>query len=352
MNKRERVLRAVEMRRPDRLPILHEYLPAAMLQHGHGLIELLAKYPNDFGSSQHTIPKVSELSPSYRAGESRDEWGTVWRSTADGIHGQVIDYPIKNWEDAAEYEFPELPGDEEIKRRKEQVAEAKKRIFVRAGFNPGNYFERLQWLTGFKTVLTSLVRRPPQFVQFADRLLEYCLESISKILETDPDCVTFADDWGAQDRLLIRPQIWEDFFRPRYERMFSLVRENGAYVQFHSDGYIIDIIESLHEIGVNILNPQFSCHDLEELADVTRGRLCILSDIDRQDLLPRGTREQIREYVENMIDLFGRRNQGGLIGRGELNKDVPLKNVKALYDSLLEYGKYNWNPSQRLGQGP
>lgn len=343
MDSRERVIRAVEMRKPDRVPILHEYLPAAMFRHGQRLVDLLARYPNDFGSSQHSIPTVNDISAPYRAGRNYDQWGTLWRSTANGIHGQVVDYPIHNWKDAEEYEFPPLPDDAHISRRKKEVREAKKSIFVRAGFNPGNYFERLQWLMGFKTVLTNLVRRPPEFLEFADRLLEYCLDSISRTLETEPDCVGFADDWGSQDRLLIRPELWREFFKPRYRRMFDLVHDGGAFVHFHSDGYIMDILDDLSEIGVNILNPQFSCHNLEELAAGTRGKFCINSDVDRQVVLPHYPPDRVKAHIQYLIDLFGRGNNGGLIGRGELNMDVPLENIEAMFDGWIEFGTYRWD---------
>ena len=124
--------------------------------------------------------------------------------------------------------------------------------------------------------------------------------------------------------------------------MFKLVHDYNAYVYFHSDGYIIDIIPSLYEIGVDVLNPQFSCHRLEELADAVRGKMCILSDVDRQYVLPRGTPEDVEAYVKKIIDIFGYGNNGGLIGRGEVNIDVPLENVEAMYKAFVTYGKYKW----------
>ena len=210
------------------------------------------------------------------------------------------------------------------------------------GYTPGNFFERLHFLLGFREVLKYLVAKPPQFVDFADRLLNFSLESIEKTLEARPDCVSFGDDWGAQDRLLINPDIWRSFFKPRYRKMFDLVHDGGAFVHFHSDGHIIDILDDLHEIGVDILNPQFSCHDLDDFADKTRGKFCINSDVDRQVVLPHYSPERLSAHVERLVDLFGRQNNGGLFGRGELNMDVPLQNVEALFDSWVRFGKYDW----------
>jgi uroporphyrinogen decarboxylase len=342
MDKRERVLRAVEMRKPDRCPIMHSVLPAAFFQHREGLIELLGRYPNDFGSSDHKIPEVEDLAPSYRSGINRDAWGIVWNSSVSGIHGQVAEHPIKNPEDAEKYEFPAHQTDEAIQKAKRDVAEEKKDRFVMNGYNPGNYFERLHFLLGFREVLKYLVNRPTWFVDFADRLLEFSLESIERTLEARPDCVNFGDDWGAQDRLLINPEIWRSFFKPRYKKMFDMVHDGGAFVHFHTDGHIIAILDDLHEIGIDILNPQFSCHELEDFASKTRGRFCINSDVDRQVVLPHYSPDRLKAHIKRVVDLFGRQNNGGLFGRAELNMDVPLENVEALFDAWLKFGKYEW----------
>ncbi|MEM2240423.1 MAG: uroporphyrinogen decarboxylase family protein [Candidatus Bathyarchaeia archaeon] len=345
MNSRERVLAAINLSKPDRVPLMHSPLPGALIKYGERLIEIFRKYPHDFGPSVFTTPKPEELPADYRSGVHRDGWGTVWSSTVDGIHGQVVDYPIKTVQDYLTYELPKLPKDlEEYKSRlKRYVEDLKaKGFFAMLGFDPGNFFERLQWLRGFRNLMVDLIKSRKELETFADRLLEYCLSSLQIILEAKPDAVSFADDWGTQDRLMINPNLWRSFFKPKYRRMFKLVHDYDAYVYFHSDGHIIDMIPDLYEIGVDVLNPQFSCHRLEELADIVKGRICISSDIDRQYALPRGTPEEVDSYVKNVIELFGYGNSGGLIGRGEINVDVPLENVEAMYRAFIKYGEYKW----------
>lgn len=345
MNSRERVLAAINLSKPDRVPLMHSPLPGALIKYGERLIEIFRKYPHDFGPSEFTIPKPEELPADYRAGVHRDGWGTLWSSTVDGIHGQVVDYPIKTVEDYLTYEFPKLPQEaEEYKSRlKKYVEDLKaKGFFVMLGFDPGNFFERLQWLRGFRNLMVDLIRGCRELDTFTDSLLEYSLRSIQLVLEAKPDAISFADDWGTQDRLMINPNLWRSFFKPRYRCMFKLVHDYDAYVYFHSDGHIIDIIPDLYEIGVDVLNPQFSCHRLEELVDAIKGRICISSDIDRQYVLPRGSPEEVEDYVKKVVELFGYGNNGGLIGRGEVNIDVPLESVEAMYKAFLKYGMYKW----------
>lgn len=346
LKSRERVIDAINFSKPDKAPIMHSPLPGALIRYGEKLNAIFIRYPQDFGPSRFKIPKPEDLPPDYKKGIHCDEWGTVWASTVDGVHGQVYDYPIKTWDDFENYQFPPLQSStssyyiqnlENLRFRVSSLRE--KGYFVILGFNPGNYFERMQWLRGFGNLLIDFIMKPKKLYDLADGLLEYCLESIGYVLEAKPDAVSFADDWGTQVRLMVKPVFWREFFKPRYKEMFKLVHDYGAYVYFHSDGYIMDIIHDLIEIGVDILNPQFSCFNMEDLAEATK-EICISSDIDRQYIMPEGKAGEVRAYVKRVVDLFSHEGRGGLICRGEINIDVPLKNVRAMYAAFKKYGQY------------
>ena len=71
--------------------------------------------------------------------------------------------------------------------------------------------------------------------------------------------------------------------------------------------------------------------------------ICISSDIDRQYMLPKGRPEEVKAYVKRVIELFSHEGRGGLICRGEINIDVPLENVEAMYEAFKKYGLYERN---------
>jgi len=343
----DRVKATINLDKPDKAPIMHSPLPGALIKYGESLNAIFAKYPQDFGPSEFTIPKPEDLPPDYRKGIHKDEWGTVWVSSVEGIHGQVYDYPIKSWDVLNDYVFPPLQEStsayyiQNLKNLKTRVSDLKaKGYFVMLGFNPGNYFERMQWLRGFRNLLIDFLTKPKRLYNFADMLLEYCFRSISFVLDAKPDAVSFGDDWGTQDRLMVNPSFWREFFKPRYEKMFKLVHDGGAYVYFHSDGYILDIIQDLAEIGVDVLNPQFSCFKLEKLEEAVYEKMCVSSDIDRQYVLPMGTPEEVDVYIKRVIELFSHEGRGGLICRGEINIDIPLENIEAMYQAFKRYSKY------------
>ena len=126
-------------------------------------------------------------------------------------------------------------------------------------------------------------------------------------------------------------------FGARLRKIVDAVHAAGKHFYFHTDGCTLDILPDLIEIGVDVINPQFSSMDLEAVAEVCAGRVCISSDIDRQRLLPRGSPREIREHVRSVVRLFGG-PEGGLIGRAEIGPDVPLENAEAVFCAFAEFG--------------
>jgi len=154
------------------------------------------------------------------------------------------------------------------------------------------------------------------------------------------DGFQFNDDWGVQTGLFINRQMWLDIFQPRYRTLFQAVHQVGAHVMFHSYGRTIEILPDLIETGVDIMTTQFSAHTLEELSEVCQGKVCVLTDLDRQHLLPFGTPQEIKDYVKRVIESLGT-SQGGIIAYAEIaDPDVPIENAQAVLEAFHEYGQY------------
>jgi uroporphyrinogen-III decarboxylase len=121
--------------------------------------------------------------------------------------------------------------------------------------------------------------------------------------------------------------------------MFKKVREAGMDVWFHSDGRINDIIPDLIEIGVNVINCQVAVMGYEWIAQNARGRIAFRTDVDRQQVMPFGSPSQVKEEVHKVFHACGT-EKGGIIACGEVGPDVPLENIRAMYEAFREYGRY------------
>jgi uroporphyrinogen decarboxylase len=338
MNSRERVQRAIRFQNPDRVPISHAVLPAAQLKHGQALAEILAEHREDFGWDYMADLPVEQFPPQYRKGLNRDDFGTLWRVEWMGICGIPVDWPIKDLSRYADYGWPEdfPPGPPAGRQYSGHMCGYDERWYARGGWF--TYFEQLQQLRGMESFMMDVAAESAPFYRLIDDLLAFNLRWIDKWTKLEYDGLHFGDDWGSQHSLLIRPEVWRRIFRPRYAALFERVHAAGLDVWFHTDGTVNEIIGDLIEIGVDVVNVQAAVVGHDWIARNARGRVAFRTDIDRQRILPFGSPAEVKEEVHRTFECCGTRH-GGLIACGEVGPDVPLENIRAMYEAFREYGR-------------
>lgn len=326
------------------MPIEQAFYGGALIKYGQALIDLMNHYPNDFGGAKHTdyAEQIRDLDPDYHS-EDTDPWGVKWEGRYEGILGMPLYHPLGDLENLQDYEAPKGTDSDTLQflELMANVAKAKETDITAWGspwLGGMCLFERMQWLRGYENLMLDFAENRPELHVIADMIVEAYLREIDCGGQLGVDVMSFADDWGTQEQLMISPALWREFYKPRYKRMFDACHEARARVSFHSDGMILDIVPDLLEIGADIMRPQFSCLDMRKMAAMTKGHCTMVMDLDRQYILPFGTPEQVREHVKEVVEVFGL-PEGGLIGRGEIMPDVPLENAKAMMDALMEFGR-------------
>ncbi|HIC89994.1 MAG TPA: hypothetical protein EYP04_11420 [Anaerolineae bacterium] len=331
MNGRERVRRAVTFQRPDRIPTDLWTLPGTWTRHGNELRALLKRYPVDFGSTNYHDPFNSPRL--YEPGDYVDPWGVGWRNVMPGILGMPVEHPLEDYANLNSYESPYHLLDYGFEDVEVSIVASRDRFIV-GGFT--RLFEQMQWLRGTANLFIDLAENRPELYQLRDMVHEFNLRYVDRWLRYDVDAIGFSDDWGGQNQLLIRPEIWRKVFAPCYEEIFARVKAAGKFVFFHSDGYILEIIEDLIALGVDALNSQVWCMGVEALGQRFAGRICFWGEVDRQQLLPHGTPDEVHAAIRKMVKLLAT-PEGGLIGQGEVGPDVPIVNAEVLLSA--------WNDS-------
>jgi len=341
MTSRERVIKAITFDKPDRVPVSCWLSPLLYEKYGAKLAEIQSRYPDDMFSPINELVQ-EQLS---QQGEYTDEWNCVWENLGAGGIGIVRVHPIQNYDQLRDYTVPDPFThplyDILVNAAKALILEHRgEERFVIGVHLP--YFERLQWLRGYENLMIDLIEQPEGLGILMQKVLDYNMRAIEMILDefgNEIDAIGLQDDWGTQTQLMINPKIWRDLFKPAYERMIAIIKEADKFVDFHSDGYVIDIIPDLIEVGVDVLNVQLPAMGMETLSKQFRGLVCFRSDLDRQHTLPRGTTGEVREHVKNVIRSFAT-SDGGLIGGADVGIDVPLENVETIYKTFYEYGRY------------
>lgn len=55
-----------------------------------------------------------------------------------------------------------------------------------------------------------------------------------------------------------------------------------------------------------------------------------------QKILPYASPAEVKKHVFEVFDAIGT-SEGGIVACGEISEDVPLENIRAMYEAFLEY---------------
>ena len=201
-----------------------------------------------------------------------------------------------------------------------------------------------QFIRGFQDWYTDFILGTDVLEALFDAVLDITIRITERELEAfgrDVDVVRCGDDLGGQNGLQVSREHYLRYIKPRHAKFFRRVRElTTAKLMFHSCGSIVDILPDLIETGVQIINPvQVTARGMDP-AFLKReyGRdLVFWGGTDSQKTLPFGTAEQVRAMVARLIDTFG--PGGGFVFSSchNIQPDVPLDNVLAMFAQAREH---------------
>ena len=338
---RERILAALDFRPPDVIPLRISPGDGGLHEHGQKLVDLIKECGHDFGDlSGLTLPEPpgsEDHDPDgrYHAFKT-DDWGTTWEYRIFGIWGHPVAWPLDDMSKLDTYRFPPVPPLEgEAEKAAVAAAQAhRERYYLREW--GGSLFETLHSVRRFEDVLADIALDTPEINRLEDMIAARAAANIGRALTLDPDGISFGDDYGTERGLLLSPDDWRRFFKPRYKALFEPIRSAGKHVFFHCCGRIEPLIEDLRDLGVSALWPQLPAFDATELAKRCRDLgLALELHPDRGPLMQHGSPEDVRAYVLKMLETFDTASGGSWLYI-EIDPGFPWRNVEALFEVAMD----------------
>jgi len=329
MTPRELVVRSLEFDGPARIPREMGLLPWATRHFAEQVRRIAERFPDDLTMSHYFCREpVPGSGDPYAVGTYSDEWGCTFVNRQDGIIGEVKTPLVASWADMEKVKEPVGALTVDTDKAAAFCRETDKFVLAPCCPRP---FERLQFLRGTENVMMDLALDSSELRALLDRIHQFYLKEVELWCGTPVDGIVFMDDWGAQRSLLISPAMWRAVFKPLYREYIEIAHAAGKKIFMHSDGWITDIIDDLIELGLDALNAQVFCMDLEELGTRFRGKITFWGELDRQHLLPHGCHDEIVEAVERFNRCFY--DRGGVIGKLEFGPGANPDNVYAAFEA-------------------
>ena len=332
----ERVVAAMEFRKPDRTPVWDGYHFAKFQDNwrkSKGLGEDIDP-TNYYGMDVAICIGNEGVFPS-RQGHIRDEgdygiWRDGWGRTIrigkkDSYFDQTLDSLLDDPANLDRLTFEPAS----LESRYEGVAEraAAERAAGRCVFAKiGGLYNRSHLIRGEERLLVDMALDPCFCDEFFDRVARHftdmALETLKRTNAWEAGLFVY-DDMAGMKGPMFSPAMFERYFLPRYRDMIAEIRRAGCKRFFlHSDGDIRPVMDMLLDAGFSGFNPlePRAGIDLVKLREKYGKRMVFFGGVCNSVILPRGDREEIRRHIEPLVELA--RDGGLVVGTASIYHDV------------------------------
>lgn len=352
MNSRERILTALSLQEPDRVPVFdslfkkdwYEQLlgrPRPTVYDPVDCTELAARLGMDGTNLTYGgYPGVA----SEDVGERYEsEWSVVYGRTDMGWPGDhSMAFKIKTREALDHFRPPDPDAPwrmDRIKRGADKAAKYGLAVF--SGLR-GPFAHAAWHFVGMEDLCMGILD-DPEFVRRAVRMnTDFNLGLCGHMAESGCDVFLITEDLGSNDQPLINPDQYRELFLPHLREVVEHIHSLGKMVVLHSDGYIKPFLPDLVGTGINGLNPiqRSAKMDLEEIKKEFGDRICIVGNVDNYHVMELGTQTDVEEAAKECMRIAA--PGGGLILASDhtLHEGCSLDNVRALIASTQKWGVY------------
>jgi hypothetical protein len=221
-------------------------------------------------------------------GETVNAWGVTlrWGENQPGVfpvhddaHKAIKD--ITKWKEVIKRprtDYPSADWDQYIK-----IAEAvdKKEYFSTATFFTG-VFEQAHYLQGIDDCLVNFYAEPQAMHDLIDYITDFELkyaEEVTKYLK--PDALFHHDDWGTQSSTFMSREMFQEFIKPAYQKIYSYYKSHGVeLIVHHSDSYAATLVPDMIDVGIDIFQGCMTTNNVPELVKKYGKKISFMGDLD------------------------------------------------------------------------
>lgn len=194
---------------------------------------------------------------------------------------------------------------------------------------------------GFVESMAMMIERPDLFLFVADRYAAGDALRMRELADAGAEAVFIADGWASGD--IISPAMFRQFALPYQQSMVEAAQSHGLKAILWNEGNIVPMLEDEMGIPWDAFGMEQSRKgvelDLRQLRIAAGPNRCILGNFDSEEVLVRGTEEQIVNAVRDQLDRAGR-DQPFLFTTGSpVPSETPPESVDLMIVTVREAGR-------------
>jgi uroporphyrinogen decarboxylase len=378
MDFRERVLTALEIKEPDRVPTHVIALDANNVDKVLGkpeindfqLIEMVKQqYPDSYAEKLTEGLSALETEIFSRMAEAAwklgfdaiqvgiipyafrndrefiDPWGRIWEirnneGNAFPFYKQGLITSPEVWEEWNKPDAEKL-AEEMYEFTKQIYKKYSDKIFLIGVDDFIGIFESTWQSMGIVEFSRQLMRNPSYIKERFEFQTNIICELIKASFDAGLEVWTESGDLGHKSGTFMRPEDMKKLLLPCYKRMTKTAHKLGGKCILHSDGNLMGILNLIVEAGfdgLHSLDPQAGM-DLAKIKQQVGDKLCLLGNIDVSYTLSKGSREEVEAEVKKAIQIAGP-GGGFIVSPTNIHPSVRPENLRWMIEATKKYGVY------------
>ena len=332
---RERVLQALALREPDRVPWveleIEQIIFDRILEKPHKPIDIpLGLYNREVEEEKAFSRKVGKdnilysFRPPVFCDFCKSDDGNIYYGKGH----------IQSRDDLKKMVFPDLenksffkPAQEFVKNKDEFAAMATTRL----GF-AATYLS-----IGMMEFFILLYEDLDFVLEVMDRYVLWLSKVMEIVSEIGFDLVSASDDMAMTTGPMISPKMIDDYFLPEMKKVADCISVPWFT---HSDGNMLPMMDTWLKLGQNGIHPiEPIAMDIREVKKKFGSRVCIIGNID-VDILSNADPDQIDKIVRGLIRDIAPGGGYMLSSGNSLASSVKAENAIAMGAALKKYGCY------------
>ncbi|MHB8895646.1 MAG: uroporphyrinogen decarboxylase family protein [Candidatus Geothermincolia bacterium] len=377
----DRVLAALELREPDRVPTMDmmvEYanimeilgkkpIPLGLLFRNpyaakvidffasHAFTTLPADMAMDMFAYDRTAASVKmgydsawvQHNPVWKSGDSKkmvDSFGRLWTLTFDDkglmltpmYTGGLIESP-DDWRALEKRDLFKLPAKNNKTYAKIQKAFGEE-LFIFGSFSGGLY--EVTWQSmGFERFVVNTRKERA----FLERMITFYTDLYCEILEAMADAglpgAVYSDDLAYRSGPMLSPKLLESLFGDGYRRLTRTAHNLGMKIVIHSCGNVYDLLPWFADCGfdgVHALEPTAGV-ELKKAKEIIGDRLCLLGNVDVTHILVDADKEEVFEAIRQSIQ-DAAAGGGYILAPTNSHPGMSVQRLRWMLEAVKKYG--------------
>ena len=195
------------------------------------------------------------------------------------------------------------------------------------------------------TYYAKMLHKNPKFIkEIHDVIAQFTADCYMSYMDAGAEVFIESGDLAYKTGPMMSPKKFNELLLPAYKKITDTVHDRGKKIVLHTDGQVtplLDFVVNCGFDGLQSLEPTAGV-DLALVKKKVGDKLCLMGNIDVAHDLVYGTKKEVYDAVKYAIKTAGP-GGGFIVSPANMHPAVKVPNLRWMVEATKKYGEYPLN---------